>query len=297
MNTPVPILIIGLVSGVTYALASVFYRSARLKGFSSMSTIGLNNVAMLIVFVLLIPFAGAVKDISLWPWALMSGLFFFIGQWTIILGLRFTDVSFQTPLIGSKVLMVSFTWIMLGRDQINLKIIISAVLMFISILLLSKSDKKKSGHKSIKNLVFGVLAGLGSAAAFTVLDITLALKAADFGQMSFVIIMGLTSATLGIPILFFYNPFRQVKGGMKLAFTGGALLAFQAVLLSTGVAFFGNPDKLNILYSSRVLWGWLLPVFLAVRFSLDEQHLSKETKVFRAAGAMLSMVSVLLVVL
>ena len=83
---------------------------------------------------------------------------------------------------------------------------------------------------------------------------------------------------------------------MKFAALGGMAIGLQGIILNLSLAFFGKATPMNIIYSTRALWGVLIVWFLGNALGNNEAALhGNKIMAKRFAGALLLSGAVIMV--
>ena len=77
---------------------------------------------------------------------------------------------------------------------------------------------------------------------------------------------------------------------------GSLLIAMQAICIVVAVGVFGDAARVNVVYALRGLWGVVLAWLVARKWGGAEAEHSRETMLFRVAGATVLTAAVILAI-
>ncbi|GEM_PF-5110588 len=285
--------VLTLTCAFLFAVAAVLLKAAQQQGADLKAAAPGMCVLLMLFSLLLLPF---IRDAPSWPrlpWALLAGLLMLGAIKLQIVALAKGAVSVQTPLMGSKVVMIMLLGAALTRQIPELHILGAAGFSGASILLIGWPDRLQADRKHLWN---GMVWALLSTLCAALLDLLIAYQATAFGFAPFLVIMCLPAGVYGVAGLRALRYRASTRQGGLLTCAMG-LMALQIAGMSFILGVFQGPTTANVLYGSRVLFGWLLPLLLASRFHLEEETLTAATLARRAAGALLSLGAIALVFL
>ncbi|MGK0186708.1 MAG: drug/metabolite transporter (DMT)-like permease [Verrucomicrobiales bacterium] len=217
----------------------------------------------------------------------------FLGAWFTFAAIRIGDVSLVTPLLGVKVIAVAATSVLLTGDQVSPRMWIAAGLAAAGIFALSFKDMRSKGA-----LLPALGLSLLSAGTFGVSDVLLQKWAADFGPMAFIPIMSWFVAFYSIAQgLLIKSPIPKFPAtSRKWVWISNFILATQGLMMAIALAFFNDATHVNIVYSSRGLWGIVLVWMFGNMMGLQEARHRPGTMIWRLAGATLVTIAIILAV-
>lgn len=284
-----------LASALIYPFASLFLKRAIGEGAGLLRTAFLSNIVLFAVFLPALLFNQSVPQWSHLGWALLAGLCFFGGQVFTFLAIRAGDVSVQAPLMGIKVIFVAIFSFFLRPDEVPPLLWVGAALTAIAIFLLGGANLKALLENSRT-----VLWSLVACACFGGSDSLTGYRSADFGPIPFVIVMVSVVAIGSLALVpFFSAPLKEIpRHARNLAMLGGLAIGVQGIILNLSLAFLGQATAINIVYSTRALWGVLLVWLLGHKLGNHEaaQH-GHAVMTKRLAGACLLSAAVMMVFL
>jgi drug/metabolite transporter (DMT)-like permease len=284
-----------LVSALIYPFASLFLKRAIGEGGGLLRTAFLSNIVLFAVFLPALLFNQTAPQWSHIGWPLLAGLCFFGGQVFTFLAIRAGDVSLQAPLMGIKVIFVALFSFFLKPDEVPPLLWVGSALTAMAIFLL--------GGASLKALLENsrtVLWSLIACACFGGSDSLAGYRSADFGRIPFIIVMVTVVAIGSLALVpFFSAPLKDIpRHARNLAMLGGLAIGLQGIILNLSLAFLGQATAMNIVYSTRALWGvllvWLLGHKLGNHEAAERGH---AVMTRRLAGACLLSAAVMTVFL
>jgi drug/metabolite transporter (DMT)-like permease len=255
-------LFLPLISALIYPFASLFLKRAIGEGGGLLRTGFISNLVLFACFLPALLFNDAAPDWHHLPWALVAGICFFGGQAFTFLAIRSGDVSVQAPLMGVKVVFVALFSFFLKPDEVPPMLWFGSALAALAIFLLAGATPS-AFLKSWRTVAWSLIA----CACFGASDSLASYKSADFGRIPFVVVMVAVVAVATLAFVpFFSQPLRQTpRGAVKLAALGGLAIGIQGLILNLSLAFFQQATAMNIIYSTRALWGVLLVWLLGHR--------------------------------
>lgn len=236
-----------------------------------------------------------MPDWSLIRWPMIVGACYFGGQFFTVLALRFGDVSMVAPMMGCKVLFVGLYSTLLGLEALSFMLWISAFLTAIAIFLLGYSTQRQPSKRSPW---LAVSLALLSCSFFAGVDTSVGYAGQSFGPIPLLVLgiwfFALASLFL-IPLALREPPAPAARKSIVL---GNVAFGAQAIILNLANALLARPTVVNIIYSSRGLFGITHTWFFGHYFGNVERHeVEKWTMIRRFSGALLLTIAILLVVL
>ncbi|MFV1994541.1 MAG: EamA family transporter, partial [Verrucomicrobiales bacterium] len=274
-----------MVSAMLYPVASLFLRQAIERGAGLTRVIFISNFGIAAAF---LPLLFAPHEAPNWPglgWPLLTGAAFFLGQSFTILAIRVGDVSIQAPIMGTKTVFVAIGAYFFLAEPVPPALWVGAGITAVAVFLLGSSDRGGM-HTVGRCIVYSLLA----AGFYGITDILVVAHSFDFSAIPFAIIMTGTNAALSLTLI---PTFRKKLGEMRSEawtplVTGSLIIGFQAALLFIALAYYGRATAMNILYSTRGLWGvvivWSAGAFFANR---ELERVGPGVMRKRLAGALL----------
>lgn len=263
------------------------------RGAASLPVFHHANYLAAVMFSVLIFFETAPFRIELLYQPAIVALTIFLGAWFTFAAIRIGDVSLVTPLLGVKVIAVAATSVLLTGEHVSATMWLAAALAAAGIFALSFKDMRKKG---------ALLPALGlsmlSAGTFGVSDVLLQKWASDFGPLAFISIMAWIVALYSIiQGLIIRQPLPKFPDeSQRPVWLSNFLLASQGLMMAMALAFFDDATHVNIVYSSRGLWGIVLVWMIGPMMGLREAERRPGTMVWRLLGATLVSVAIILAV-
>jgi len=284
--------LVPLVCACLYPTGTLLMKRAIEKGADLPSTLIANFWAMALVFVFAFPFGTRPIPWDLWWQPALIGLTSFAGQGCAILAFASGDLTVATPALGSKVLLVAlFTESLLGL-KVPLPWWIAASLSFAAVFLL------QAGAPHLRRGVWrALLYSLCAAACFAIGDVLIQKWAPRWGAFHFLPPMAVATALYSLALIprLKAPPWRLPQGGFAWLAAGSLVLGLQSLLLTAVIGSYGQVTLVNILFSSRGLWNFLLIWFLGHWFRNTERQAGAGVMGRRLIGAALMFAAIVVV--
>ena len=289
--TLVPLLV-PLLCALLYPVGTLFMKRAIEKGADLPSTLIANFWAMALVFALVFPFESRPIPWDAWWQPLLIGLTSFGGQASAILAISSGDLTVATPALGSKVLMVALLTELLLGQAVPLPWWIAAALSFAAVFFLQAGAPHRR-RGSWRALLFS----LAAAAFFATGDVLIQKWAPRWGAYHLLPPLALATALYSLALVprLQFAPWRLPEGGFAWLAAGSFTLGLQSLLLTAVIAGFGQVTLVNIVFSSRGLWNFLLIWFLGHWFRNTERQAGAGVMRRRLIGAALMFSAIVLV--
>ena len=284
-----------LASAVIYPFASVFLKRSLGEGCGLLRTAFVSNMVLFLVFICALPFNNVSPGWSHIGWALVAGVCFFGGQVFTFIAIRSGDVSIQAPLMGVKVIFVAIFSFILKPEEVPGLLWIGSILAASAIFLLGGASLK--GFRDNSKTVFWSLL---ACACFGGSDTLAGYRSAEFGPIPFIVVMVTVVAIFSIFMIpFFSEPLKSCPPkAIGFAALGGLAIGTQGLILNLSLAFLGQATAMNIIYSTRALWGVLIVWILGRMLGNYEASIHGHKIMFkRFTGALLLSISVVMVFL
>lgn len=286
-------LLIPLAAAILYALGSITVKRALRDGVGMNQSFHLTNVVLGLIFVPVLFFGSHTADWSqLWK-PLAMGTTFFAAHWLTFCAIRRGDVSMVTPLMGTKVIFVAITVVLLTGQAPTLPLWIAAGLTTLGIFVMGLADMHRGRH-----FLFTLAVTLSSAIVFGLSDVLVSTWAADFGAIPFLAIGSGTVGLWSVVMWLFQGApaFFPSAEGTPWAWTGAFVIAAQAMLMGLGLAYFDDPTGINIMFASRGLWVIVLVLVFGKFLGNREHHEAGLGFLWRITGALLLSVAIVIAV-
>lgn len=241
----------------------------------------------------LLPHHGPALDGWLVAQAAGPALLFTCGQVFTVLAIHAGDVSVATPLMGVKVLFVVLLTVVLLGEPLGWRLWVAAGLATIAVAMLRGRGGKH--HHHIGRTILFALAGSFS---FAMADVIVqrfgpAWGAARFAPAMFAVV-GL--ATLPLVLLFEKTRPSLLHGSRRILAVAALFYAVQVMSIVYSLSQFGHAATVNIIYSSRGIWGVVLAWTLGPLVGLSEHQHGHGVFVKRMAAATLIIAAIVLTV-
>jgi len=285
--------LIPLVAAMMYPLGSLWLKRAQQEGAGPWQSTVYSNWIMTACFFPLLLLQPEFPDWSLIHWPILAGILFFFGQLFTVFAVHAGDVSVQAPLMGCKVIFVAlYSSFWLHSEALTPGIWIAAGLTAVAVFLLG------SGNGSFRGRALGVVYALLSCIFFAATDALVGAHGSRFGSIPMLITV---MATLSLASLFVWPVARR---GSRLSpvcrrwlWYGSIAYGVQAAILGVGLSFFGKATPINIVYSSRGLFGIALVWFVGQWFANQERNkVSPQVMLRRLLGSLILCLAILLVI-
>jgi drug/metabolite transporter (DMT)-like permease len=252
------VLFFPLAAAMLYPLGSIFLKRAMELGSGPMRAMVVGNLCMCACFGLLAFRASAPPDWSQVGWPILTGCAFFIGQVLTIVAIRAGDVSVQAPLMGTKVVFVALYSFFLQPDEVPPLLWIASALTAVAVFLIGGASPRAL-RSAGRTITFSLL----SCAFFGLSDTLMGYRSQAFGTDWFIVGVALTFGALSFLLIpFCKGSLREIpKPAWKGLILGGLAMGGQALILNIALTTFGHATAINVVYSSRGLWGVLLVWF------------------------------------
>lgn len=287
-----PAYIIALICGLVVTIASLFVKRATAEGAGVTRILFITNWLFLLGLLPVLFTDATVLDASRWWAPVLAGSCAFLGGVCILSGIRAGEISIQTPLMGTKVIFVATYSVMLSPMTIPLCWWIGAFLTFFAVLILGFSDLFKK-----KVSLEGILYALMSCGLYAFTDVLAATQGPLFGRGMFIFYTVGSMALLSLTLIPFFKKslWSISKTTWIWCLLGGGLLALQHLGLLYSLSTYGQATAINILYSTRGIWGIVLVWFVGHWFGNKEKHVGGPVILRRLIGASLLMMAIIIV--
>jgi drug/metabolite transporter (DMT)-like permease len=289
--TPLPGIVLALVAGLVYTAASLFLKAALQRGASGAQVNLAANLGMAVMVQPLWFFAGPEAVFPpLWQPLLCAGVFL-VGQAFTFAALAHGDVSVATPLLGTKILMVTAINLVLFQTPISPRWWIAAVAASISVALIAGG--KHRSHHVARTVCFA----LGAAFCYSLTDVWVQHWAPGSQGVVFAPILfgaaGLLS--LGVFGATGRGVFCPPAGSRTVLALGAAIFGLQIILFFFALSTTRDATAANIIYSSRSVWSVIAAWSAGHLLGLRDAEAGRSALLRRLAGALLLFAAILLI--
>jgi len=257
-------LLLPLGAGFGYACGAIAIKRSLSSGISGSWVNVICNAVMAFSFQWLWLLPGGVISPRLLLAPSVCGFLFFLGQICTFRAIATGDVSVFTPLLGTKVVLVTLFSVFLLGQPLPGSWWGASVLATLGIAIISYTPGGSHRH-----LAKAVAWSLGAATLFALTDVLVQSWVPRVGYSRFAPVMfGVTGlfSLLHLPALLHGARKQQRSSGMAVVpvgalpwlFAGSLLLAVQALGMYSAIGLYGCAALTNILYGSRCLWSVLL---------------------------------------
>lgn len=289
---PMAPLLLPLLCAFLYPIGTLLMKRALDKGAGLPATLLVNFWCMAFVFVLALPFESRPVPWDLWWQPLFVGLTSFSGQVCAILAFSKGDLTIATPALGSKVLMVALLTELLLGLSVPLAWWIAASLSFAAVFFL-QAGAPQARRGVTRTLAFSLMA----AGFFAFGDVLIQKWTPAWGPFHFLPPMALATAVYSLAVLPFMRAPRLTSAlpGWKWLVGGSLVLGLQSLILTAVIGKYGQVTLVNIVFSSRGLWNFLLVWFLGHWFVNTERAAGGSVMGRRLVGAALMFAAIVIV--
>ncbi|HKP94788.1 MAG TPA: hypothetical protein VJ385_03425 [Fibrobacteria bacterium] len=281
-----------LFCALLYPLGTLLMKRAMEKGADLWSAMAVNHWTMALVFLCAVPLESRAVPWGLWYQPLAVGLLACAGQGCALRAISAGDLTIATPALGSKVLLVALLTELLLQQAVPLTWWLAAACSFAAVFFL-QAGVRAARRRAFLTLCFSLLA----AGFFSLGDVLIQKWAPRWGAFHFLPAMAAASAACSLLLLpFMKKPLLAFDRGAWTALSAGSLiLSVQSLLLTAVIGLLGQATLVNIAFSSRGLWNFLLIWFGGHWFANREREAGRRVMAFRLLGAGLMFAAIVLV--
>lgn len=290
-------LLLPVLAGFLYALSSLFLKRSFQEGVGLVRTLFISNLMMGLVIVFLFFFEGEPVQWDQWHKPVIASFFFFLGQAFTFLAIRAGDVSVMTPVMGSKVIFVALLALLFFDRAFSSWDWIAVFLSGLAVVLLGLPNKE-STPESTRKILLSIFFAVLSCVFFAGSDNFVSVWGADFGRPAFIAVQFLMVALLSFLLVpYFSAPLKTISpSAWPWLGIGAFLLALQALIFGIGLIF-TDATQMNIIYTSRGLWGVLLVIWVGSWFGNYEKEQGSSIMAIRIISAVLIMVAISIILI
>jgi drug/metabolite transporter (DMT)-like permease len=291
--TPILGAVLALVAALVYTAASLCLKAALHRGATAAQV---NIAANLGMAVMVQPLWLLVEAPAAFPplWQpLVCAGFFLCGQACTFAALAHGDVSVATPLLGTKILMVTGLNLVFFQAPVSPGWWLAAAAATVSVALIA-GGRHRHGH-------VGRTVGYSLAAAlcYSLTDVWISHWAPGPRALTFAPILfgaaGLISLAFGGAAQ--RGAFRPPRAARPMLLAGAGIFGLQIILFFFALVATRDATAANILYSSRSVWSVVAAWGAGHLLGLRDAEAGQSALLRRLAGALLLFGAILLILL
>ncbi|MEX1119601.1 MAG: hypothetical protein WEB60_12490 [Terrimicrobiaceae bacterium] len=293
MSLPTLGLIFAGIAALGYTAASFFLKSALGKGANAAQVNLCANLGVaLVVQPLWLIQSPEVPNAPLFLPA-MACLTFFAGQVFTFAALSSGDVSVATPLLGTKIILVTALNALLFSIPIPARWWIAAVAASLATAIIAGGIR---GWKS-RGVGRTILFSFSAASFFSLTDVLVQQWAGKFDPLAFLPTMfgGVGLVAMGYYLIVDRSAFLISARTAPPLVVGATLLGLQCALVFLALAWSRDATAVNVVYALRTLMSVLCAWAFGRWFGLGEATTSRKIMIQRTLGAFLLFGAILLI--
>jgi drug/metabolite transporter (DMT)-like permease len=290
-------LLFPLLSSLLYVAAALSLKRATETRAGVWRTTFVMNVVAAICFAALLPLApGPAGPRPPWQPLTLAALFV-AGQALTMLALNRGDVSVATPVIGLKVVFVTFFVALVVGDRMLVDYWLSAGMSALGIALLNFGGG--GGRARHHHVLLTALTSLAAAACYAMFD-TLVRKWSPSWGVGRLLPSAMSMAavlSLGLWPLFEGRLRDLPRASRGPVLSGSIFMGLQAVSLVATLGLYPDTTRINVVYNSRGLWSVLAVWLVGHWWDNTERHAGRAALLWRMAGAGLMLGAIVVAVI
>lgn len=215
-------------------------------------TVGVSNlIAGFMFFCYLRPDWGPAWS-GLDAFALLNGVFFFLGQWFSVRAVKAGDLVVHTSALGLKLLVVGFLSLVIGLETGSLGLVAAVFVGAIGIFMLAGGNLVgwREHRATLAWTVVGTI-------FFGVCDVMTAWKASELGSPRWLVLMMASSGFCALALLLRRSKvllsYRSQPRILLVLLGLGLLMGGQALLVNTAFSVYREPTVSNVVFATRGL--------------------------------------------
>lgn len=283
-----------LSSAFFYAFATLCLKRSMELGSGAIRAVFMCSFMMGTCFAPLLLFAEEPPGLVDIHMPLIVSAVVFLAQILVIVAIRLGGVTVQGPLMGIKIILVAMLSVLLKAGAVNPAWWFAAALSALAIFLLGFSGLHHSKH-----ILRGALCAIAAASLFALADVLNQKWALiwHYGPLNFMAIfmIGVSVLSLGLMPLFRWRLRDIPKPAWNWLVGGALLMGLQELLFTVPIGLMGRATVVNILYSSRGIWGIALVWFVGHWFGSEERSVGARVLTQRLVGALLLFAAIVVV--
>lgn len=295
---PLPVIVLPLVAGLMYATAATLLKRVSRSNVDPWRITCFTNFTAAVAtqaFWLLEPGESAL-DWSLPLEALGPAVLFTAAQVLTVLAIHAGDVSVATPLMGVKVLFVAALSVAVTGEPLSWRLWVGAALATVAVMLLRGGSAMHGGHHRVgRTIAFALVASL----LFALTDVLVQEYGPAWGAARWAPTMFGLVGLLSLPLVLLFESTRPslLEGSRRILAVASLFYAVQVMSMVYALSQFGYAATVNILYSSRGIWGVVLAWTLGPLIGLAEHTSGRAVFAQRLAAALLLIAAIVLTLL
>jgi len=288
-------LALALLSALIYTAGSLFLKSAIERGATTNQVNVFTNLLMALIVQ---PFwlfdRPDVLNAALWQ-PLLCGTIFFIAQIFTFTALTRGDVSVATPLLATKIILVTLINALLFGTPVSLRWWIAALIATLAVALIAGGLP----HTHRRAIGITVLCSLIAASLYSFTDALIQHWGGTFDPTAFLPAMfGITGLlTIICFTLFDRRAFQPSRVALPGLVTGGLLFGVQVTGFFFSIVLIRDATVANVLYSSRSVWSVAAAWIGGHLLGLRDSEAGRGVMTRRLCGAILLFAAILIILL
>ncbi len=288
-------LILALVCAIVYTAASLFLKSAIERGATASQLALVTNLAGAVVTQPLWFFdRPEVANAPLWQ-PLLCSVILFAGQACTFAALSRGDVSVATPLLGTKIILVTLINAVVFGVAVSLRWWVAAALGSLAIALIA-GGRSRGPARAVGITVLFSLAG---ATCYSMTDVLVQHWGGTFDEMVFPPVL---FGVVGLMSLIYYgvldrSAFKPGRAALPILTLGAFLFGAQIAGFFFALVLSRDATAANIVYSSRSVWSVAAAWGLGHMLKLRDLEAGHQVMFRRLVGAILLFGAIILILI
>ena len=288
-------MVLALLSALLYTGGSLFLKSAIERGATANQVNAVTNLLMaLLVQPLWLLDRPEIVNATLWQPAL-CGVIFFFGQIFTFAALTRGDVSVATPLLGTKILLVTIFSAVVFGAPISLRWWVAAGVASVAVALIAGGVPH--GHRRAVGIT--VLCSLTASSLYSFTDALIQHWGNTLDAFAFAPAMFGVSGLLTAVWFPLRDPgvLRPPRTAVPMLLGGGFLLGVQVTGFFFSIILTRDATLANVLYSSRSVWSVVAAWLGGHLLGLRDTEVGSGVMTRRLCGALLLFAAILLILM
>lgn len=293
MTPPWPVIVLPMGAAFAYALAATLLKRVSRSNVDPWRITCFTNFTAALATQLfwLLPDPDRSLTWSLPLEALAPAVLFTIAQVLTVLAIHAGDVSVATPLMGTKVLFVAVMTVVLLGTPLDWRLWVAAGLATVAVALLRGRGVQRHHHVGRT-----ILLAVSASMLFALTDVLVQRYGPPWGASRFVPTMFGMVGLLSLPLMAWFERTSPslLEGSRWILAAASFFYALQVMSMAYALAQHGHAAMVNIVYSSRGIWGVALAWTLGPILGLYEHRQGWTVLAQRLAAATLIIVAIVL---